>query len=742
MLSHNQRNGFGTFTGVFVPNVTMMFGVILFLRLGLVLGNIGIWKFGLVIALSFAFMICTSLSIAMIVTNMRVGGGGVYYLISRSLGVEVGGAIGIALVLSQLISFSLCVSGFSYSVVSLFPDWPVTTVEIITVAVLAILSIISTNFALKTQIFIFILLLVSIGTIFFSQTDFNITQDPPFFDKPLSFWEGFALFYPALTGIEAGMALSGNLKNPTRALSIGNFASLLLVASIYFVIALFMWVNFDRSLLVSDPYLLLKESPIPSLIYMGVFSATFSSALGNLLGAPRMLQMIAEDGIAPEILSRTYGKHQEPRWAITLFLSAAFVLMISTTIDQIIPILSMICLLTYGILNVVAGISELIHNPSWRPTFRCPWQVCIAAGLLAFILMLMIDPIWAIGAIFIVGAIYIFLRSKSLDAGFEDLRDVILFFFSKQALYRLYGSQKRTAHWLPQLIAISRSPTQHEKMVQLSDAITRRGGFLTVASIVPEVWEDPEQLERTKQVISDWLSTISVECLVEVQAYQSYGIGIENIVKSYGIGPLQPNTLMISPGTNFENDAGDLVKGIATCKLYKKNIILFFEGEGKEKDSYGEVRKKIDLWWDPNNRESFELMISLILAMRTSPVWGQRSITLRVIANDDKACAHLYDYFRSLFDKVRIKVRIAVHIEEGETAPLKYVRKYSSQADLVLFPLAPFFENESEADYIHTLSECTDYLSLTSPVMAVTSYDSIDHKEIYRDQSKMDNSSH
>src|SRR3990167_7070334 len=164
LLFQSENDGkFGTIKGVFIPDVLQMIGVILFMRLGFILGHVGILKMGSIIILSALLLMVTGFSLTAIVTNMKMRGGGAYYLISRSLGIEFGSAIGILMCISQLCSIALCVSGFSLSLHEFLPDIPFWALKAGTLTTLVIISYISTDFALKTQLFIFISLFTSIS---------------------------------------------------------------------------------------------------------------------------------------------------------------------------------------------------------------------------------------------------------------------------------------------------------------------------------------------------------------------------------------------------------------------------------------------------------------------------------------------------------------------------------------------------------------------------------------------------
>lgn len=724
------EHSFGTFSGLFVPNVTMMFGVILFLRLSLVLGYLGIWGFLAVIVISLIVMVITAMSIASVVTNMKVGTGGTYFLISRSLGIEIGGALGFSLVLSQLISLTLVVTGFAYSFASLFPDFPIYQIEILTMIGLLIIATISTNLALKTQQIIFWSLCVSILSVFLFTTPTIYSSQPGYFPGGMTFWEGFAIFYPALTGIEAGMALSGNLCNPSKSLAYGNLYSIIFAAIVYSSLAIFLWFEFPAIVLQSNPFLLIDQSRVSYLIYAGIWMATLSSALGNLMGAPRMLQMIAEDGIVPEFLSRTFGKHKEPFYATAFIFFIALILILTTTIDQIIPILTMICLLTYGSLNLVAGFEELIHSPTWRPTFKTPWQVSFFGAFLCYALMFVINVVWAAAAILVVFLIYVGLRSRGFEVSYQDLQDNIIFYFSRNALYRLSELEEQSKTWHPQVIFVARSPIQNRLMIRVAHSMTQRSGILTVASIVPEFWSDPEQLEQLKLRIKEWMDEQKIQALTEVNAYEHFYDGIENLIKSYGIGPLQPNTIWVPSGENFESDIDEMVGVIKAAQLNTKNLILSFCNENLKNHRPSLGRKRIDLWWDSEHRESFELMMSYIMSLRTGAMWTNRTVKLRALVPDKVAKEHLEDHFRQLFINLRLKFRLKIEIEsEGE--PFQYFKKYSKKADLIFAPLKPISDFEDEEHFKEYLLRYSRSIPDETPVLSVTSYDHLDHKEVY-----------
>ncbi|NES92140.1 MAG: Na-K-Cl cotransporter, partial [Okeania sp. SIO2B9] len=112
--------GLGTFGGVYTPSILTILGVIMYLRFGWVVGNVGLLGTLLIVTLSTAITFLTSLSVSAIATDRIVKGGGAYYMISRSLGIETGGAVGIPLYFAQALSVALYTIGFAESLVDAF----------------------------------------------------------------------------------------------------------------------------------------------------------------------------------------------------------------------------------------------------------------------------------------------------------------------------------------------------------------------------------------------------------------------------------------------------------------------------------------------------------------------------------------------------------------------------------------------------------------------------------------------
>jgi RNA polymerase sigma factor (sigma-70 family) len=222
------RARLGTFAGVFTPSILTILGIILFLRLGYLVGSSGLRRTLAVIAVANVISVLTSLSVAAISTNLRVKGGGDYYLISRTLGLGFGGAIGLVLFLAQSVSVGFYCMGFAEAAAILLPgtDGGITRL-VAGAAVLALFGLawLGADWATRFQYFVLAALTVALGVFVLGSAgawDGGLLEGnwaAPLGGMP--FWTAFAIFFPAVTGFTQGVSMSGDLANPARSIPTG-----------------------------------------------------------------------------------------------------------------------------------------------------------------------------------------------------------------------------------------------------------------------------------------------------------------------------------------------------------------------------------------------------------------------------------------------------------------------------------------------------------------------------------------
>ncbi len=692
----NKKPGLGVIKGVFLPNILQMVGVILFMRLSWILGNVGIWQMAIIITLSSAILLITSFSITSIVTNMKIGGGGTYYIISRSLGIEFGSAIGILLCISQITSIALCSSGFALSFHEIFPQIPLKILEVGTLLSLGLISYFSTNTAIKAQLIIFLILVVSVISVFMGGGHLLPDTIQPIASKPsLTFWMGFAMFFPATTGIEAGMSFSGDLKNPTRSLPIGTIASVIVAYLLYLNIAFFCSRHASLELLRTYPLIIQHLSKYGFLVILGIWGATLSSALGGILGAPRILQAIASDKVLPKFLAKGYGPTNQPRMATLIIFCLAITLTLFTNINQLIPILTMACLISYGLQNFLAFFEELIQNPSWRPSFRTPWLISLIGGIGCTMAMLMINPGFSFIVIVAVILICIWSSRKKVKGNWDDLRYSLFSFLAHKAISTLNILKTNPKSWRPHILAIL-NPSPQDGFINFANDINQKKGFLTYYTSEEKTNISISKKHPLKEIEKS-LNLLPTYGFVHHYTYNDLHLELPHILQNYGLGPLKPNTILLS--YNHLLSKNEEIGNLLLKTFHKnKNTIILKPLTNINSEKKNQI-KQINLWWGGKEKGNFELSLALSRIMQTGQEWKKSKICIKIIVKDEKEKELIFKQFIKYKEQIRIKNLFFTPIIDPENRFFLNLLKFSQDADLTYLGMRKPEVEESALEY-------------------------------------------
>ncbi|HPF14976.1 MAG TPA: amino acid permease, partial [Planctomycetota bacterium] len=415
--SRNQSTGrFGTFGGVFTPCTLTILGVIMFLRFGQVVGNAGVWMTLAIILLSVTITTLTGFSVSAIATNTKVRGGGAYYMISRSLGVEYGGSIGIVFFLAQAISVAMYIIGFTEACVATFPGLADHTQGVAsTVNLLVFLCVfVGAGWTIKLQYGILAVLMGSLvsfaigGFESFQAADLQENLSAGF-SPGQNFFTMFALFFPAATGIMAGANMSGDLKDPAKSIPAGTLGAIFFTGLVYLGMAVLLGGTSTRHTLLTNNMVIHQVSAWPFLITAGIFAATLSSAIGSMMGAPRILQALARDRIFQRLtfFAQGSGGSNEPRRAVVATFAIAQLGILVGDLNVIAPIITMFFMVTYGYLNLATFYESYSRNPSYRPTFRwMHWSLALVGTLACLGVMFLIEPLWALISVLLMAVLH------------------------------------------------------------------------------------------------------------------------------------------------------------------------------------------------------------------------------------------------------------------------------------------------------------------------------------------------
>jgi amino acid transporter len=690
------RHAFGTFKGVFLPSILTIFGVIMYLRMGWVVGHAGIAKTITIVTISSLITLITGLSLSSIATNMRVGVGGAYFMVSRSLGVEVGAAIGISLYFAKAIGIAFYIAGFTESVHSLFPQAPEQIIGIASLIVVALLAFISADIALKAAIVIFAVIAASLVSFFWGLPTAGPQASAATQISHIPFWAIFAVFFPAVTGIEAGLSMSGDLKDPARSLPRGTIAAVLVGYIIYLAVPLALYNVVPKSVLTTDSMIFYHVSKFKWVVLLGIWGACLSSALGSILGAPRTLQALGRDRTVFPFLGRGHGPKDTPRIATAVSFLIALVAILVGKLNSIAPVLTMFFLTTYGSLNLVAGLEGMIGNPSWRPSFRTPWPISLIGAALCIAAMFMINAGATLIAILVVALIYYLTVKRKLGVRWLDIRRSIHLALARFSIFRLAETKEHARSWRPNMLVLSGAPTKRLYLIELADAFTHGKGLLTVATLLRGEGITTEKILSMENTVKSYLKERHIPALVEVMAAEDLVTGVKNIVTSYGIGPLTPNTFILGECDDPEKFT-QFSEVVMTIYRARRNLVIVRKS-GVEKTGRG-GRRKILFWWG-GQRHNAGLMLALGYMLQTSPEWRGSSLRLKTIAKDDKEREVVHKEIEEFLKGARLLVEPEVVVHPYVESPLPTtIRETSADADLVMIGMRPPEEEETAEEY-------------------------------------------
>jgi amino acid transporter len=729
MFKKSVDGKFGTLAGVFIPNVLQMIGVILFLRLGWVLGHAGIAQMSIIITLSALLLFITGLSLSAIVSNMKMSGGGAYYLISRALGIEFGSALGVLSCISQLCSISLCVTGFSLSLYEFFPLLSLPLIKATTLTALVLISYFSTDFALKTQFFILIGLTVAIGSIFLGSTAPSESLVSTSDVATLSFWGAFAMFFPAMTGIESGMSMSGDLRNPSRSLPIGTLGAIAVVYSIYLSIAIFLSSFVSPELLRSYPFILYYTSKVGYLIIMGIWAATLSSALGVIIGGPRVIQAIAKDGILPNFLSKGYGPTNQPRVATIMVFVLGMVLTLGTDIDQIIPMLTMSCLISYGLLNFIAFFESFVQNPSWRPAVRVHWLVSLTGAVGCLVAMFMINPGAAFIVIGLVSLLCFWTGKRKITGNWDDLKHSIFSFFVHKGTVRLSNLEASAKSWRPHILTLFDTPAVHKNLAYFSHALNQGKGFLTFGANLTSNEKSKEIYENIKKDLQGY----KIPSHLHLNICPESSIGKDQIIRNYGFGLLKPNTIFLP--ASGQTEIKPYIRLLLDIYAQHKNTVLLKDDSQKDYLFADPTRKgkQINLWWRGKYPGNFELCLALAYLLQQSKLWPRSKICIKLIAKDDSHKNKLLEQFETYRSELRIKNLEFAPFADTDENFFSHFNAQSQNADLTFLGLKGPEENSSIEEYEQYYLNLLEKTKSVSNIAYVLCGEKIEFRKIFRD---------
>ena len=697
---------FGMFAGVFTPTVLTILGAIMYLRTGWVVGNAGLVGAIIIILLAHVITISTGLAVSSVVTNTRVGAGGAFAIISQSLGLEVGGSVGIPLFLAQGISIALYVLAFTKSWLRIFPAHSEVFVAILTfIAVFAIVYI-SAQFASKTQFLILGLVGLSLVSVFlasfpiFGQSGF--TETPVFIGEfqDANFWETFSVFFPAVTGIMVGISMSGSLRKPREDIPTGTMSAIGLTLVVY--LALTYWLSRIASPeeLVKNTTLMVDKAFWDWSILAGMLGATFSSALGSLVAAPRVMRALALHNVLPfSKYFSSVSEDGEPRQAMYFAGGIGFIALLAALagggLDAIAGIITMFFLITYGMLNVVVLIEQTLNTISFRPTISVPRIVPFIGMVGCTFVMFLINPLFSLISIILVLGIYVYLARRHLATLDSDVRSGLFESVAEWAVKRtrqLQAAPERT--WKPViLVPVHSADTLSGSYLFLRAMTAPKGTVQALGIYSPGKGKKLEGLEALAKAFRDEGIYAQATRLEEEDFVNGVRVTTQVLRSTF----YRPNILFLH--LRSDSDLDELQRLVDETAAYQMGIALLARHPivelGRE--------QLINVWVSSQGpewkHELFEsnLDLALLLAYQLAQNWQGR-ITLYMAVSDEETREKANEFLIRLISLARLPKNTEVAIL---MLPFKEAVAQAPRADLNIFGLS----REPDMQFVQNLAQ-------------------------------------
>lgn len=713
--SSSQPAGLGAFGGVFTPSILTILGVIMYLRFGWVVGNVGLFGSFLIVTMSASITLLTALSISAIATDRVVRVGGAYNIISRSLGIETGGAVGIPLYFAQALSVALYTLGFAESVVSVFGRFNQTYVALVVTVLVAVLALTSAQIAIRAQYFIMAAIALSLVSLAFGSPLEKTQLELWTVTSGQQFWGVFAVFFPAVTGIMAGVNMSGDLQEPTRSIPKGTLAAVGTGYIIYMVLPFFLATRADAATLVAEPLIMQRIAFWGPAILLGIWGATLSSAIGSILGAPRILQALARDGVLPRwltFLGKGSGAADEPRLGTAVTLVVVIAAVCIGELNLIAPILTMFFLTTYLVLNVSAGVEGFLNSPSFRPQFAVHWLLPALGAIGCLAVMFLINPVATIIAGVIVAIIFLWIQRRELKSTWGDARRGVWMLLLRTSLFQL-GHYPDTKNWRPNMLVLSGAPMRRWELIELANALSHNRGLFTITSILPSGSRSVLQQEDMEVSISNYLRERGVQALVRVLTAPDPFEGAQRLVEIYGLGPLVPDTVLLGDSETPEN-YDRYCQLITQLHQAERNVLIFRDST----TSYPYRHRQIDVWWGGLHANG-ALMLIIAELLRDDISWRSAQIHLKLVVPDAQAASTARSNLETLAQDLRITAIPHVLIAYGRSFDT-IIHESSRRADMVILGMAT--PDEDFRPYYESIQQRISRLPSTILVLAAPNF--------------------
>lgn len=646
-MAEASKKSFGT-GPVFFTAISTILGAILFLRFGFAVGTLGFWGVILIILLGHMVTIPTALAISELATNKRVEGGGEYFIISRSFGLNIGATIGFTLFFSQAISVAFYIIAFTEAF-QFFFDWVAESFrinlprQVISLPAMFGLSVLilkkGAGVGVKMLYFVVAILLISLVMFFLGKTDYAAANDFVLFNAGSRNMNGqffivFAIIFPAFTGITAGVGLSGDLKKPSKSIPLGTTLATVVGMITYFFIVYKLASSASIEDLTEHQLIMAKIAIGGSFIIpLGLAASTISSAIGSIMVAPRTLQALAVDNSFPskrfnKFVAKGRGETNEPYNATVITIVIAFIFVAAGNVNSVAEIISMFFMVTYGSLCLISFLNHFGSSPSYRPSFRSRWFISLIGFVTSVWVMFKINTWYALAAIVMIALLYLYISAyhkgrKGLVAIFTNT--LLQLNRSLQVYLQQSRKSRGSQEWRPSAVCISEDSFERDDAFQLSNWISHRYGFGTYIHLIQNYYSKTtykESQELLKKLITNHKG-VGNHVFIDTMISPSYTSAIAQTIQLPGISGMENNMLILEYDRENPDNLGSIIDNFSLVNAGNFDVCIL--GSSARPMNY---KNGLHVWLRSLDQDNAHLMILLSFIIKGHPTWKKGDISI------------------------------------------------------------------------------------------------------------------
>lgn len=720
---------------VFFTAISTILGAIMFLRFGYAVGELGFIGALGIILIGHAVTIPTAMAIAEIATNQKVEGGGEYFIISRSFGINIGGAIGVALFLSQGISVAFYIIAFaqafepfyaylidSHNLILLYPTRTIT-IPFLLLLILLILKK-GSSIGMKMLYFVVAILAVSLVMFFLGDTAYNdsLTSFPwqSHVEDQVPFIVVFAICFPGFTGMTAGVGLSGDLQNPSKSIPLGTMLATIIGMLIYIAIVwkLAAYASpqelVDNQLIMGDIALWGHSIPI---IPIGLAAATFSSAIGSILVAPRTLQALGGDDVFPvkkinQFVSVEQEGTGEPINATLVTAVVALFIVLINDINAVAEIVSIFFMVTYGVLCLISFLEHFAADPSYRPSFKSKWYLSLIGAIACFVLMFQMNPLYAViglGSMF--GLFFLLNIGKGDSKGMARIFQGVISQLSRrlQVFLQKVDKDQTEDTWRPSVVSMSHDSFNRFAAFDMLKWISHKYGFGTYIHHIDDyLSKDTHEssvrdLDKLIKMADKSRSNVYLDTIVT----PSFTGAVAQLLQLPGISGKENNMVLFEFEKESPKDLEGIIENLGMVKTTGFDVAIL----SSSIRNFG-FKTNIHVWISSGDYENANLMILMAYIILGHSDWRKGNIKIFAVYPKDELeeqKAKLEDLMHS--GRLPISKNNIEVLSKDDSSDVKtIINKKSAEADLTIIGFRHHLVKHLGADFFKGYDDLGDML--------------------------------